>query len=95
MYTDRVMIGSKPYCYKDLGLKTLYEAASACSNYNESWLLVPKNEQENDEFKALIDKRELGISYGVALGLQTTNGLHFVDSDRHEINYRIGTFFRL
>ena len=98
MFTDRVKIGSKWYCYYRIGIEFLQNAESKCSEHMNSWLFVPENQQENDDFKKLLTKilddlgnSELGWNHGAVLGLRKKNG-KFVDSYGKEPNYRIGTY---
>ena len=97
MFTDRVKIGSKWYCYYRIGIEFLQNAESKCSELN-LWLFVPENQQENDDIKKLLSdilddqgNSELGWNHGAVLGLRKKNG-KFVDSYGKEPNYRIGTY---
>ena len=87
----KVRIGQRILCYYDQGLHYLNEAESKCPPPSH-WLIVPRNAQENEDFKALLSSLNLGNHYGAALGISKKNG-KFVDSQNKEISYRKGPFF--
>ena len=85
----KTRIDQRVLCYKDFGLHDLDTAHSLCTQQT-AWLLVPRNVQENTDFKNLLKSLNLGHQNGAALGLRKISG-NFVDRNNKRPTYRKGS----